>query len=109
VGVIVEYKVKNLIRFAVLENWMKMWTSRGLKLQVLNQGKQAKLQWLQNPSQKSGDNMNNIRGKINRTFRNKNKIFERNITELLRNSKNRDIIHFYRTILEFKRDYKPRT
>jgi len=35
----------------------------------LDQRKQAKLQWLQNPSQTNGDNLNNVRCETNRTFR----------------------------------------
>jgi hypothetical protein len=33
--------------------------------------KQAKLQWLQNPSQVNGDNMDNVRREASRTFRTK--------------------------------------
>jgi len=36
---------------------------------LLDQRKQAKLQWLQNPSQTNGDNLNNVRCETNRTFR----------------------------------------
>jgi len=36
-----------------------------------NQSKQDKLQWLQNPSQTNGDNMNNIWCETCRTSRNK--------------------------------------
>jgi hypothetical protein len=33
--------------------------------------RQAKLQWLQNPSQMNGDNMNNVKCETSRTFRDK--------------------------------------
>jgi hypothetical protein len=38
---------------------------------LLNQRKQAKLQWLQDPSKINGDNLNNIRRETSRHFRNK--------------------------------------
>jgi hypothetical protein len=39
---------------------------------LLHQRKQAKLQWLQNCSQISGDNLNKVRHKTSKTFRGKN-------------------------------------
>jgi hypothetical protein len=36
---------------------------------LLHERKQAKLQWLQNPNQTNGDNLNNVRGEDSRTFR----------------------------------------
>jgi hypothetical protein len=38
---------------------------------LLHQRKQTKLQWLQNPSQTNGDNVNNVRCDTSRTFSNK--------------------------------------
>jgi hypothetical protein len=38
---------------------------------LIDQWKQAKLQWLQNPSQNSGNNLQNLRCETSRTFRNK--------------------------------------
>jgi hypothetical protein len=48
-------------------------TSHGLMtcLKLLEQGKQAKCKWLQNQSHTNGNDLNNIRREINRTFRNK--------------------------------------
>jgi hypothetical protein len=40
---------------------------------LIDQWKQAKLQWLQNPSQINGDNLQNLRCETSRTFRNKKK------------------------------------
>jgi thermostable 8-oxoguanine DNA glycosylase len=40
-------------------------------LTLLDKRKQAKLQWLQNPSQINRDTLNNIRPESKRTFRNK--------------------------------------
>jgi hypothetical protein len=38
----------------------------------LDQRKQAKMQWLQNPNQRNVDNLNNIRREASGHFRNKN-------------------------------------
>jgi hypothetical protein len=38
---------------------------------IIERRKQAKLQWLQNPSQVNGDNMDNVRCEVCRTFRTK--------------------------------------
>jgi hypothetical protein len=38
---------------------------------LIDQQKQSKLQWLQNPSQINGDNLKNIRQETSRTFKNK--------------------------------------
>jgi hypothetical protein len=40
---------------------------------LLDQGRQAKLQWLQNPSQIDGVNLKNVRRRINKTFMKKKK------------------------------------
>jgi hypothetical protein len=48
----------------------KSWFDEGC-LKLLDQRKQAKLQWLQDPSQINGDNFNNIRHEASRHFRNK--------------------------------------
>jgi hypothetical protein len=48
----------------------KPWFDDGLSKQ-LDQRKQAKLQWLQNPRRINGDNLNNIRREASRHFRNK--------------------------------------
>jgi hypothetical protein len=39
--------------------------------ELLEQRKQAKLQWFQNWTQTNGDNLNNVRYEISRIFRNK--------------------------------------
>jgi hypothetical protein len=38
---------------------------------LIDRRKQAKLQWLQNPSQENGDNMDKVRREASRTFRTK--------------------------------------
>jgi hypothetical protein len=40
---------------------------------LLDQRKQAKIQWLQDPNQSNADNPNNIRHEASRHFRNKKK------------------------------------
>jgi hypothetical protein len=68
---------------------------------LLNQRKQAKLQWLQNPSQTNGDNMNNICMKLAKLSgtggSNKDKMHE-----LETNSKNKTIKNLKRQKLIYK-------
>jgi hypothetical protein len=53
---------------------------------------QAKLQWLQNPSQRNGDNMDNARREASRTFQTKKgEYLKDQISELETNSKNKNI------------------
>jgi hypothetical protein len=46
------------------------WFDEGCS-KLLDQKKQAKLQWLQDPSELNGDNLNNVRREASRHFRNK--------------------------------------
>jgi hypothetical protein len=67
------------------------------------------LQWLQDPSEINGDNLNNARCEASRYFRNKKKDYLKDkINELARNSKNKNIRDLNRSIKEFKRGYQPR-
>jgi dsDNA-specific endonuclease/ATPase MutS2 len=79
-------------------------------LGFLDQRKQAKMQWIQDPSQNSVDNLNNVRRDASRHFRNKKKAYlKAKIEEIEANSKikkNRDL---YRSISDFKKGYQPRT
>jgi hypothetical protein len=52
----------------------KPWFDHGCS-NLLDQRKQAKLQWLQNPSEINGDNLNNIRRETSRHSRNKKRKF----------------------------------
>jgi hypothetical protein len=66
---------------------------------LLDQRKQAKLQWLQDPSKINGDNLNNIRCETRRHFRNKKRQYLKDkIDELATNSKNKKIRDLYRGI-----------
>jgi hypothetical protein len=69
----------------------KPWFDEGCST-LLDQRKQAKLQWLQDPSELNGDNLNNVRHDASRFFRNKKRKYLRDkINELATNSKNKNI------------------
>jgi hypothetical protein len=54
---------------------------------LLDQRKQAKLQWLRDPSEINGDNLNNIRRETRKHFRNKKREYLKDkIDELATNS-----------------------
>jgi hypothetical protein len=68
------------------------------------------LQWLQDPSEINGDNLNNVRCEASRYFRNKKREYLKDkINELVTNSKKKNIRDLYRGINDFKRGYQPRT
>jgi hypothetical protein len=59
---------------------------------LLDQRKQAKLHWLQDPNEIYGDNLNNVRREASRHFRNKKREYLKDkIKELVTNSKNKSI------------------
>jgi hypothetical protein len=59
---------------------------------LIDQRKQAKLQWLQNPSQINGDNLQYLRRETSRTFRNKKREYMKGkINELETNNRNKNI------------------
>ena len=69
----------------------------------LNQRKQAKMQWIEDPSRSNVDNLNNIRHYASRHFRNKKKAYLRaKIEELETNSKINNIRDLYRGINDMK-------
>jgi hypothetical protein len=76
----------------------KPWFNEGCS-ELLGQRKQANLQWLQEPSEINGDNLNNVRYEVSRHFRNKMKEYLKGkINELAANSKNKNIRDQYRGI-----------
>ena len=76
----------------------------------LDQRKQAKIQWSQDPSQSNVDNINNIRRKASRHFRNKKKEYlKAKIDELETNSKIKNIRDLYGGINNLKKGYQRRT
>jgi hypothetical protein len=83
----------------------KPWFEKGCS-KLLDQGKQAKLQWLQDTSEINGYNLNNVRREATRFFRNKKREYLKvRINELATNIKNKNIRDLCRGINEFKRDY----
>jgi hypothetical protein len=86
----------------------KPWFDEGCS-KLLDQRKEAKLQWLQDPSEINGDNLNNVRREASRPFRNKKREYlQDKINELARNIKNKNIRDLYRGIIGFKMGYQPR-
>jgi hypothetical protein len=66
------------------------------------------LQWLQDPSELNGDNLNNVRREASRHFRNKKREYLKDKNnELATNSKNKNIRDLYRGINGFKWGYQP--
>jgi hypothetical protein len=67
----------------------KPWFNEGCS-KFLDQRKQAKLQWLQDPSEINGNNRNNVKCEASRYFRNKKREYMKHkINELATNSKNK--------------------
>jgi hypothetical protein len=80
----------------------KPWFDKGCS-QLLDQRKQSKLQWSQDPSEIKGDNLNSVRREGNRHFRDKNKEYMKGRTnELAMNNKDKNI----RDLNEFNRGTK---
>jgi hypothetical protein len=77
---------------------------------LVDRRKQAKLQWLQDPSEVKEDNLSNVRREASRHFRNnKREYLKDKINETELNSKNKNIRDLYRGITEFKKCYQPET
>jgi hypothetical protein len=91
-----------------LKNY-KPWFDEGCS-ELLDQRKQVKLQWLQDPSEINGDKLNSVRRETSRYFKNKKREYLKGkINELETNSKNKNIRDLYRAINEFRRGYQPRS
>jgi hypothetical protein len=59
---------------------------------LLDQRKEAKFQWLQDPNEIYGDNLNNVRREASIHFRNKKREYLKDkINELATNSKNKNL------------------
>jgi hypothetical protein len=79
-------------------------------LKLVDQRKQAKLQWFQDQSVENEDNFSNVRRVASRHFRNKKREYLKDkINELELNSKNKNISDLYRGINEFKKGSQIRT
>jgi len=73
-------------------------------LGLLDQRKQAKMHWVEVPSQSSVDNLNNVRREANRQFRNKKKAYQKaKFEELETNNKITNSRDLYRGINDFKK------
>jgi hypothetical protein len=82
----------------------KTWLNKGCS-KLLDERKQAKLQWLQAPSEINGDNLNNRKHEASRHFTNKKREYLKDkINKLVKSSKNKNIKDLYRGINGFKRD-----
>ena len=67
------------------------------------------MQQLQNPNQKNADNLNNVRRKASRHFRNKKKEYlKAKIDKLEINNKKKNMRDLCRGINDFKKGYQPR-
>ena len=78
-------------------------------LGFLDQRKEAKMLWIQDPSQSNVDNLKNIMREVTRHFRNKKNAYLRGeIEELETNSKIQNIWELYRGINDFKKGYQSR-
>jgi hypothetical protein len=74
------------------------WFNKGCS-KLLDQRKQAKLQWLQNPSEINGDNLNNVQCEASRYIRNKKREYVKyKFNEFATNSKNKNSRDLYRGI-----------
>jgi hypothetical protein len=81
----------------------KTWFDEGCS-KLLDQRKEAKLQWLQDPGEINGDNLNNVRREASGYFRNeKREYLKEKSNELATNSKNKNIRDLHRGINYFKR------
>jgi hypothetical protein len=79
-------------------------------LKLVDQRKQAKLQWLLDPSEVNEDNLSNVRNEASRHFRNKKREYLKDkINELESSSNNKKIRDLYMVITEFKKGYQPKT
>jgi hypothetical protein len=77
---------------------------------LVDQRKQAKLQWLQDPSATNEDNLSDVRWEASRYFRKKKREYLKDkINKLESNSKNKKIRDLYRGINQLKMGYQPRT
>jgi uncharacterized protein YaaR (DUF327 family) len=93
----IKISIKESLGYHELEK-RKQWFDEGC-LKSLDQRKQAKLQQLQDPSETNGDNLNNVRRKARRYFRNKKREYLKyNINELSTNSKNKNTRYLSRRI-----------
>jgi hypothetical protein len=71
-------------------NKRKPWFDKGCS-ELLDERKQAKLQWLQDPNEIHGDNLNSIRCEASRHFRNKKGDYLKHISNELATNRTRTL------------------
>jgi hypothetical protein len=77
---------------------------------LVDRRKQAKLQWLQHPTEVKEDNLSIVRREASRYFRNKKREYLKDkINELVSESENKSNRDIYRGIKKLKSGYQPRT
>jgi hypothetical protein len=76
---------------------------------LVDRRKQAKLQWLQDPSVANEDNLRNERRKASRRFRNKKREYLKGKITYIELDSTYEIRDLYRGITEFKKGYQPKT
>jgi hypothetical protein len=104
----IKISAKESIRLCESKSYKPWFDEECLKL--VGRRKQAKLQWLQDPSVMNEDNLHNVKRKASRHFRNKKrKNLKDKITEIELNSKNKNIRDLHKSITEFKKGYQPKT
>jgi hypothetical protein len=76
---------------------------------LIDKRKQVKLQWLQNPSQINGNNLQNLNVKpVEHLGTRKGEYLRGRINEIETNNKNKNIRDFYRHVNKFKNGYQAR-
>jgi hypothetical protein len=76
---------------------------------LVDRRKQAKLQWLQHPSEVNEGNLSDVRGEASRHFTDKKREYLKDkINKLESSSKNKNIRDLYRVINEFEKGHQPR-
>jgi hypothetical protein len=86
----------------------KPWFDEGCS-KLVDQRKQAELQWLQDPGEANEGNLRDISREASRFQEQDKGISETQNYEFESNSKNKNIRDLYRGINEFKKGYQPRT
>jgi hypothetical protein len=98
----IKFSAKESVGYYEL-NHRKPWFDKGYS-ELLDQRKQAKLEWLQDPSEMNEDNLNNTKYEASGHFRNKKRQYLKDrIIEFAANSKNINFTDLYKGINEFEK------
>jgi hypothetical protein len=89
---IIELSAKKSLDSYDLKKHMSRFDHR--RSELLDQRKQAKLQWLHHPSEINGENLNNMIREANKYFTNKTRAYMKDkVNDLVMNSKNKNGIN----------------